>query len=441
MRMLDLIAKKRDGGILTAEEIQFMINGYVAGQIPDYQMSAMLMAIYFQGMTSQETATLTQAMAHSGDMVDLSPIQGIKVDKHSTGGVGDKTTMIVAPMVAAAGVKVAKMSGRGLGHTGGTVDKLESIPGFQTSMDREQFFKTVNEAGAAVIGQSGTIAPADKKLYALRDVTGTIGSIPLIASSIMSKKLAAGSDCILLDVKTGSGAFMKTIEDAISLGQAMAAIGEHSGRRTIALVTDMDIPLGNYIGNALEVKEAVSILRGQGPEDLRTICIQLASNMLYLARKGSMETCQALAEQVLADGSAFRAFKKMVTAQGGDASVLDHLDTFHIAAYEENVLSPADGYITFMDTEQCGIASSLLGAGRETKESTLDYSAGICLKKKTGDKVQKGDVIAILYTSSKEKIPQAKERFLNALTFGTAAPEPKPLILARISAEGVQKQE
>ena len=337
MRILDIISKKRDGGILTNEEIQFIIDGYVCDKIPDYQMSALLMAIYLKGMTSEETAFLTQAMARSGDMVDFSPIEGIKVDKHSTGGVGDKTTLIITPMVAACGVKVAKMSGRGLGHTGGTIDKLESIPGFQTTMNREQFFKIVNDIGAAVIGQSGSIAPADKKLYALRDVTGTVESIPLIASSIMSKKLASGSDCILLDVKMGSGAFMKTLDDAICLGKTMVDIGEHWGRRTIALVTDMDIPLGTCIGNALEVKESISVLKGQGPKDLQTICIQLAANMLYLAGKGDLQQCEAMATQTLFNGSALDSFKKMAAAQGGDISIFDNLDAFQKPAYEERV--------------------------------------------------------------------------------------------------------
>ncbi len=432
MRMLDLIAKKRDGKVLTQEEIKFIMDGYINNQIPDYQMSALLMAIYLQGMTDEETANLTQEMALSGDMVDLSPIQGIKVDKHSTGGVGDKTTLIITPMVAACGVKVAKMSGRGLGHTGGTVDKLESIPGFLTTMNREQFFNTVNEIGASVIGQSGSIAPADKKIYALRDVTGTVESIPLIASSIMSKKLASGSDCILLDVKMGSGAFMKTLEDATLLGQTMVTIGNHWKRKTVALITDMDVPLGNCIGNALEVKESLSILKNEGPHDLRDICISLAGNMLYLANKGTLEQCLQMAEQTLVDGSALRLFLNMVCAQGGDISVFDNLDTFQRPTYEQIVYSPKSGYITSMDTEGCGIASSLLGAGRETKESTIDYTAGIRLLKKTGDFVQKGEALAILYTSKELSISSAKEKLLESIRFGDTQPISKPLILARI---------
>ena len=331
MRMYDLIKKKRNNEELSEEEIRFLIREYVAGNIPDYQMSAFLMAVYFQGMTEAETLAMTMEAARSGDMVDLSSIEGIKVDKHSTGGVGDKTTLIVAPMAAACGVKVAKMSGRGLGHTGGTVDKLESIPGFRTSLNREEFFAVVNKIGLSVIGQSGNLAPADKKLYALRDVTATVDSIPLIAVSIMSKKLAAGSDGILLDVKTGSGAFMKTLEDSVLLAQEMVKIGAGAGKRIMALITSMDIPLGNKIGNSLEVIEAVETLRGEGPEDLTKVCIHLAASMLYLAGKGEMEECLRLAEGTLKDGSALNCLQKMVEAQGGDASVISDPETFPIS--------------------------------------------------------------------------------------------------------------
>ncbi len=322
MRMYDLIMKKRNGGVLTDAEIEFMIDGYVKGDVPDYQMSAMLMAIWFKGMNAHETTELTKVMAKSGDMIDLSAIQGKKVDKHSTGGVGDKTTLIAAPIVAACGGKVAKMSGRGLGHTGGTVDKLEAIPGYRTALDRREFFDIVNKHGVSVIGQSGNLAPADKKLYALRDVTATVDSIPLIASSIMSKKLAAGSDCILLDVKTGSGAFMKTLDDSIKLAQTMVSIGEGAGRRTVALITDMDTPLGHAIGNSLEVTESMDVLKGHGPKDLTEVSLQLAENMLYLVGKGTIEECRAMAEKSIADGSSFECFASMVEAQGGDSSVL-----------------------------------------------------------------------------------------------------------------------
>lgn len=379
MRMYDLIMKKRNGEALTEQEIQYMIREYVAGEIPDYQMSAFLMAVYFKGMTEEETLAMTQAVAHSGEMVDLSGIEGVKVDKHSTGGVGDKTTMIIAPIVAACGVKVAKMSGRGLGHTGGTVDKLESIPGLHTSLSREDFFNVVNQTGLSVIGQSGNLAPADKKLYALRDVTATVDSIPLIAVSIMSKKLAAGNDCILLDVKTGSGAFMKSIDDSIALAKEMVAIGENAGRKTVALITDMDIPLGHNIGNSLEVIEAVETLKGNGPEDLTEVCVHLASNMLFLAGKGTLEECRSLVREVIANGEALKRLAAMVEAQGGDSSVIFDTDKFEKAAYQHEVLAKKSGYITFMDTESCGIASAMLGAGRETKDSQIDFAAGIIL--------------------------------------------------------------
>ena len=369
MRMYDLIMKKRNGEALTEQEIQYMIREYVAGEIPDYQMSAFLMAVYFKGMTEEETLAMTQAVAHSGEMVDLSGIEGVKVDKHSTGGVGDKTTMIIAPIVAACGVKVAKMSGRGLGHTGGTVDKLESIPGLHTSLSREDFFNVVNQTGLSVIGQSGNLAPADKKLYALRDVTATVDSIPLIAVSIMSKKLAAGNDCILLDVKTGSGAFMKSIDDSIALAKEMVAIGENAGRKTVALITDMDIPLGHNIGNSLEVIEAVETLKGNGPEDLTEVCVHLASNMLFLAGKGTLEECRSLVREVIANGEALKRLAAMVEAQGGDSSVIFDTDKFEKAAYQHEVLAKKSGYITFMDTESCGISLCYVG-GRPMRQKT-----------------------------------------------------------------------
>ncbi len=438
MRMYDILAKKRDGGILTDEEIQFFIDGYVSGAIPDYQASALLMAIFLKGMTPHETAALTRSMAQSGDLVDLSSIDGIKVDKHSTGGVGDKTTLIVAPVVASLGVRVAKMSGRGLGHTGGTVDKLESIPGFRTTLDREAFFDVVRRVGVSVIGQSGNLAPADKKLYALRDVTATVNSIPLIASSIMSKKIAAGSDRILLDVKTGSGAFMKTLEDSIALAKEMVSIGEHVGRRTVALITDMDRPLGCAIGNALEVCEACETLQGRGPADLTEVCIELAANMLWLAEKGELAQCRSLAKQQIANGEAFAKLKEMVQAQGGDTSVLDDPSRFDRSNVCYEVLAQREGFLYAMDTERCGIASMELGAGREKKEDPIDYSAGIVLRKKVGDFVRKGEVLASFYSSEESKCRTAEQTFTQALRIQDARPKQTALIYARVTAQGVE---
>ena len=438
MRMYDILAKKRDGGILTDEQIQFFIDGYVSGAIPDYQASALLMAIFLKGMTPHETAALTRSMAQSGDLVDLSSIDGIKVDKHSTGGVGDKTTLIVAPVVASLGVRVAKMSGRGLGHTGGTVDKLESIPGFRTTLDREAFFDVVRRVGVSVIGQSGNLAPADKKLYALRDVTATVNSIPLIASSIMSKKIAAGSDRILLDVKTGSGAFMKTLEDSIALAKEMVSIGEHVGRRTVALITDMDRPLGCAIGNALEVREACETLQGRGPTDLTEVCIELAANMLWLAEKGELAQCRSLARQQIANGEAFAKLKEMVQAQGGDTSVLDDPEKFAPPNVCYEVLAQREGFLYAMDTEKCGIASVELGAGREKKEDPIDYSAGIVLRKKVGDFVRKGEVLASFYSSEESKCRTAEQTFTQALRIQDARPEQTALIHTRVTAQGVE---
>ena len=438
MRMYDIIAKKRDGRELSEAEISYLIKGYVEGSIPDYQMAAFLMAVYFNGMTEHETHYMTTEVAHSGDMVDLSPIEGIKVDKHSTGGVGDKTTLIVAPIVAACGVKVAKMSGRGLGHTGGTVDKLESIPGYKTTLSREEFFKVVNETGLSVIGQSGNLAPADKKMYALRDVTATVDNIPLIAVSIMSKKLAAGSDCILLDVKTGSGAFMKTLEDSIALAAEMVKIGENAGRRTMALITDMDTPLGEAIGNSLEVMEAVATLNGNGPEDLTKVCLQLAANMMVLAGLGTEEECLLKARQVIEDGSALKRLAAMVEAQGGDSCVIYDTECFEKAPFSYEVLAKEDGIIQSMDTEKCGIASVLLGAGRETKDSPVDLSAGILLRKKTGDRVVKGDVLAVMYASDEKLFASAEAKYLDAIRIGNEEIQRKPLVYAKVTADGVE---
>lgn len=439
MRMYDLIMKKKHGEVLTEQEIQFMIDGYVKGEIPDYQMSAMLMAIWFKGMNDLEITELTKTMAKSGDMIDLSAISGKKVDKHSTGGVGDKTTLIVAPIVAACGGKVAKMSGRGLGHTGGTVDKLEAIPGYRTVLDRQEFFDTVNKCGVSVIGQSGNLAPADKKLYALRDVTATVDSIPLIASSIMSKKLAAGSDCILLDVKTGSGAFMKTLDDSIKLAQTMVAIGEGAGRRTVALITDMDTPLGFGIGNSIEVMESMDVLKGHGPADLAEVSLQLAANMLYLVGKGTPEECRTMAEKAIADGSAFETFCTMVKAQGGDDAVLRDYEKFVKAPYKADILAERDGYIVQMNAEEVGVTSVVLGAGRETKESDIDFSAGLILHKKYGDAVKKGDSLVTLYTSKEESLKEAERMYREAVIIGDNQPAKEPLVYARVEKDKVEK--
>lgn len=438
MRIYDLIKKKKDGRELTKDEINFMVNGYAKGEIPDYQMSAMLMAICFQGMSKEETGNLTIAMSNSGDIVDLSSIKGIKVDKHSTGGVGDKTTLVIAPIVAACGVKVAKMSGRGLGHTGGTIDKLEAIPNFRVELKNDEFFNIVNNIGVAVVGQSGNLAPADKKIYALRDVTATVDSIPLIASSIMSKKLASGSDKILLDVKTGSGAFMETLDDSIELAKTMVAIGEHGGKNTIALITDMDIPLGNAIGNSLEVIESIDVLKGIGPKDLTIVCEELAANMLYLGDIGTIEECYDKVREVIINGEALDVLVKMVEAQGGESSYIKDSDKFLKAAYSFKVISDKDGYVEHMDTQACGIASMLLGAGRETSDSVLDYSAGIILNKKTGDYVSKGDVLGTLYASGEELFKESAKVFLNAYSISSSKPEERSLILAKVDIDKVK---
>ncbi len=439
MRMYDIIAKKRDGGVLDRQELEFAVNGFVSGEVPDYQMSALLMAIYLRGMTDEETAQLTDLMARSGDMVDLSAIQGIKVDKHSTGGVGDKTTLVITPIVAACGVKIAKMSGRGLGHTGGTVDKMEAVPGTRTAVDREEFFQQVNRIGISVVGQSGNLAPADKKMYALRDVTATVGCIPLIASSIMSKKLAAGSDCILLDVKTGNGAFMKTLEDSIALASTMVSIGTHNGRKVAALITDMDTPLGKNIGNSLEVIESVEVLKGCGPADLTEVCYQLAANMLYLAGKGTVEECRKLAEDAVASGAAFEKLKELFAAQGGDVSVLDDPEKFAKARYSRDILAQQGGWLYATDTEKVGNASVLLGAGRIKKEDTIDFAAGIVLHKKAGDQVEPGDVLATFYAEDEGKFAAAEEMYRAALTFKNEAPVLPPLVQARVTAQGVER--
>ncbi|MBR0033780.1 MAG: pyrimidine-nucleoside phosphorylase [Bacilli bacterium] len=400
MRMVDIITKKRDGGELTDQEITFFVNGYVEGKIPDYQVSALLMAIIFKGMTNREIVTLTDRMEHSGDVMDLSSIKGVKVDKHSTGGVGDKTTLALGPMVAACGAILAKMSGRGLGHTGGTLDKLESIPGMNVFVSDEQFRKQVSEIGCAVVGQTGQLVPADKKLYALRDVTGTVESMPLIASSVMSKKLASGSDCILLDVKFGNGAFMKNVEAAKELATVMCKIGNALGRDTRAVLTDMEQPLGFAVGNALEVKEAIATLHGHGPKDFTELCLRSGAIMLEQAKIAKTEEeAMEMLKKVIADGSAFEKFRQMVIAQGGDVSYIDHPEKFPESKYVVEVKAPKDGYIKRIVALEIGESAMRLGAGRETFDDVIDMSAGIVLSKKVGDKVKKGDVLCTVHTN------------------------------------------
>ena len=432
MRMYDIIRKKRDGGELSKEEIDFFIDGYVKGEIPDYQASALLMAIFCNGMNFDETVALTFAVRDSGQRLDFSSINGIRVDKHSTGGVGDKTSLVVAPLVASLGVKVAKMSGRGLGHTGGTIDKLESIPGFKTDISEEEFLKNVNEIGVCIVGQNKDLAPADKKLYALRDVTATVDSLPLVVSSIMGKKLAADDDCIVLDVKTGSGAFTKTIEESRKLAKTMVEIGKQAGKKMLALITDMDRPLGDAIGNTLEVKEAIDTLNGHGPEDFTEICVILATNMLYLAGKGSVEDCEKMVKGALADRSALETLKKMVKAQGGDVECIENPDKFAKAPYVMSVKAKKSGYIQRVDTEGYGISSLLLGAGRNTKEESIDFSAGIVLKKKTGDYVNEGDEIALMHTSEEKRFAPALEKFYASTIIGDEEPQKRPIVLDRV---------
>ena len=429
MRMYDIILKKRANLPLTNEEIRFVIDGYVKGDIPDYQVSALLMTIVFNGMSARELGTLTLAMAQSGNMVDLSSIDGITVDKHSTGGVGDKTTLIIAPLVAACGGKVAKMSGRGLGHTGGTIDKMESIPNLKVSLEQDDFIDQVNKIGLAVIGQSEGLAPADKKLYALRDVTGTVDSIPLIASSVMSKKLASGAQAILLDVKVGSGAFMKTLDDARALARAMVDIGNENGRAVKAVLTDMDRPLGYAIGNALEIREVIDTLKGNGPEDLSHECVIMAAHMLVLSHICDYETALNRVQQALDSGTALERLCLMIEAQGGDSRVIDDESVLEIGKFTYDVTSPQDGYITHMNTEQCGIASVMLGAGRTVKDGPIDYSAGIVMHKKTGESVTVGESIATLYASDESLLNNAAQTYLEAITIGNTAPKVVDTIL------------
>ena len=432
MRMYDVITKKKHGEELSDSEIREFITEYTEGRVPDYQVSALMMAIYFKGMCDRETSTLTMAMSTSGDTVDLSEFGTLTVDKHSTGGVGDKTTLVVAPIAASLGCRLAKMSGRGLGHTGGTVDKLESFPGFDTSLTPEKFFAQVREHGIAVIGQSGNLAPADKKLYALRDVTATVDSIPLITSSIMSKKLAAGSNSIVLDVKCGSGAFMREPEDAETLATKMVEIGKRCGRNMAALITNMDIPLGYAIGNSLEVKEAYSILSGAGPDDLRAVCIELATNMVSLALGYTAEEAREKVLDAISSGKAKAKFTEWIVAQGGDSTLAENPMLLPESSIKHEVRATKAGYISKMNAEEIGVSSVILGAGRETKDSIIDHSAGIVLVKKLGDKVEIGDTLAVLHTNNKDVISAAEEKFLGAISMSDEKVEVGKLIYKTI---------
>lgn len=429
MRMYDLILKKRGGGELSGEEIRFMVRGYTEGSIPDYQMSSMMMAIFFRGMSERETLALTMEMEHSGDTIDLSGIRGIKVDKHSTGGVGDKTSLALTPMVAACGITVAKMSGRGLGHTGGTIDKLESIPGFSTELSVEQFTEQVNRIGIAIMGQTKNLAPADKKLYALRDVTATVDQMSLIASSIMSKKLAAGADAIVLDVKTGSGAFMKTEEDSFALAREMVKIGNGAGRKTVAVISDMDQPLGRAIGNALEVEEAIETLKGNGPADFVELCLTLGTQMLLLGGKAeSEEEARRMLLGAISDGSALEKLAALVAAQGGNPQAVYDTGLLPKASLVYEWKADTAGYVSHITCDEVGICSLLLGGGRETKESSIDLSVGIVLHKKVGDAVSAGDTVAVLYANDADRLAQAGERLRGAYTFSAEAPMRRELI-------------
>lgn len=429
MRMYDIIQHKRDNKELSGEEIQFFVEEYTAGNIPDYQAAALAMAIFFNGMTPEETAALTLAMAHSGDVMDLTPIKGVKVDKHSTGGVGDKTSLVLGPMVAALGVPVAKMSGRGLGHTGGTIDKLESFPGFQTGIPEQEFFDNVNRIGIAIAGQTGNLAPADKKLYALRDVTATVESIPLIASSIMSKKIAAGADVIVLDVKVGSGAFMKDEESAVKLADTMVRIGDNVGKKTMAVVSDMDEPLGYAVGNALEVKEAIDTLAGNGPQDLYELCLELGSHMV--AGAGKAQNC-AEAKEMLAgtikDGSALRKLAELVEAQGGNPEAVYDTELLPKASIEYEYRADTKGYVSRIVCDIVGTSAMVLGGGRENKDSVIDLSVGIVLEAKKGAYVHKGDMLARFYANDENKLSDAVKRFADAYVIEDTKPAGSRLI-------------
>ena len=430
MRTVDLIQRKRDGGELAPEEIEFLVEGYTNGDIPDYQMSSFLMAVFFSGMSDREVSRLTECMLRSGDTVDLSSIPGVKVDKHSTGGVGDKTSLIVAPLAAAAGVVVPMMSGRALGHTGGTLDKLESIPGFRTSLTAEEFEKQLSELGLCFIGQTDRLAPADRKLYALRDVTATVESIPLIASSIMSKKLAEGVDALVLDVKVGSGAFMKKQVDARRLAQMMQGIGRRLDKKVVALITDMSQPLGYAVGNALEVMEASQTLQNAGPTDLTKLSMELAARMIYLGKKAaSLEDARRLAEEKLVDGSGYKKFKQVVAAQGGNPQALDKFELLPNATGMREVASPRGGYVSSIDAEDIGAASNMIGAGRDKKEDAIDPAVGIILEVTAGEKVDAGSVLCRLYYTKEDRVEEAAEMVEDAFRISAQKPDERELIL------------
>ncbi|MBQ7246741.1 MAG: thymidine phosphorylase [Lachnospiraceae bacterium] len=432
MRMYDIIRKKRDGGHLSAEEIRFFTEGLVNGSVPDYQAAALCMAIFFNGMDREEIADLTFAVRDSGERLDLSSVKGLRADKHSTGGVGDKTSLVVAPAAAALGIKVAKVSGRGLAHTGGTIDKLESIPGFCADLPEDVFIDCVNRVGVAIIGQTRDVAPADKKLYALRDVTATVDSLPLIVSSIMGKKLAADDDIIVLDVKCGSGSFNKTPQISREIAECMVDIGRKAGKKISALITDMDRPLGYAIGNALEVREAIDTMKGRGPEDFTELCRELTSAILYLAGKGSRSECSDIAAQCISDGRALAKFREMIAAQGGDPDVTEDYSLFGEAAYTYEVRAPKAGYIASVDAEGYGAASLILGAGRNTMKESIDHTAGIILSKKTGERVEAGTTIATLYSNRRESLESSAARLLAATAISDEKPAPRPLIIDRV---------
>lgn len=436
MRMYDLILKKRNGMVFDKKEIDYIVQGYTRGEIPDYQISALLMAIFFQGLNEDETFLLTQSMVESGEKIDLSDIPGIKVDKHSTGGVGDKTTLVLAPLVASCGVPVAKMSGRGLGHTGGTIDKLESIPGIKVDLSMQKFIENVKKVGISISGQTGNLAPADKKFYALRDVTATVDNISLIASSIMSKKIAAGADAFVLDVKTGSGAFLKTIEDSIKLGRLMVDIGSKFNKQTVALITDMDQPLGYAIGNSLEVEEAINTLKDNGPEDLTNLCIELGAHMLLLAEKAeNISEAKQVLRKKLENKEAYYKFLEMVECQGGDTEAVEKMQ-LPKAQIKQEITADSSGYISKMKADDIGRASMILGAGRQKKNDSIDLAAGILLNKKVGDKINKGDVIAWIYTNRQDAVSEAGDVLRNAIHIEKESSDKRPLILGMIDSRG-----